>query len=207
MSILVIRPEQALPELDAGLRIAGVDEAGRGPLAGPVVAAAVILPDQYHLPGLNDSKKLDADQREALFEPICQQATAWAIAEVDAQQIDRLNIFQATLQAMFQALNRLAPKPEAILVDGKHCPPWPGLRMAVIQGDGRVPAISAASVLAKVHRDRLLQQLDGQYPQYGFARHKGYPTRAHLEALREHGPCPVHRMSYRPVREAMEQRG
>ena len=205
--MLVIRPEQALPELDASLRIAGVDEAGRGPLAGPVVAAAVILPDQYHLPGLNDSKKLDADQREALFEPICQQATAWAIAEVDAQQIDRLNIFQATLQAMFQALNRLAPKPEAILVDGKHCPPWPGLRMAVIQGDGRVPAISAASILAKVHRDRLLQQLDGQYPQYGFARHKGYPTRAHLEALREHGPCPVHRMSYRPVREAMEQPG
>ncbi len=204
MSVLIIRPEQPLPALNAGGPFAGVDEAGRGPLAGPVVAAAVILPQDYDLPGLDDSKKLDAARREALFEPICQQALAWAIAETDAATIDRLNIFQATLQAMYQALNQLQPKPETIYVDGKHCPPWPGLRVAVVQGDTRVPAISAASILAKVHRDRLLQQLDGQYPQYGFARHKGYPTKAHLEALCQHGPCPAHRRSYRPVREAME---
>ncbi len=205
MSTLVIRPEQPLPQLDHNLRIAGVDEAGRGPLAGPVVAAAVILPAEYDLPGLNDSKKLDESQREALFEPICQQAIAWAIAEVDAQQIDQLNIFQATLQAMYQALSQLETQADAIWVDGRHCPPWPGLRVAVIQGDARVPAISAASILAKVHRDRVLQQLDAQYPHYGFARHKGYPTREHLHALKTHGPCPAHRQSYRPVKRLLEE--
>ncbi len=204
MSCIVVRTDQPLPTLPAHAPVAGVDEAGRGPLAGPVVAAAVILPHGHDLPGLNDSKQLDEKRREALYDPIREQAVSWAIAEVQADEIDRLNILRATLKAMHQALAELTPAPAHVLVDGRHCPAWPGPAFAVIQGDARVEAISAASILAKVYRDRRLRELDACHPQYGFARHKGYPTAEHLEALRRHGPCPAHRRSYRPVREVLE---
>ncbi len=202
MQVMVIPQDQPLPEWPEHLALAGVDEAGRGPLAGPVVAAAVILPARFHLPGLNDSKRLDTNGRERLEPLIQQQAVAWSVAEVTAAEIDRINIFQATLQAMHRALSQLNLPPACIAVDGRHCPPWPGPRYAVIRGDARLAAISAASILAKVHRDRLMVELDRAHPEYGFARHKGYPTREHLQALREYGPCPAHRRSYRPVREA-----
>ncbi len=194
--------EQLGPEWCTPGLVAGVDEAGRGPLAGPVVAAAVILDELRPIKGLADSKALTALRRERLFDEIRTRALCSAIASASAEEIDHLNILQATLLAMQRAVQGLRLLPKRVVVDGNRVP---GLTMtvaAVVKGDARVAAISAASILAKVHRDRLCQGLHEQYPQYGFAGHKGYPTPAHLSALREHGPCPAHRRSFAPVREA-----
>ncbi|HDZ08506.1 ribonuclease HII [Pseudohongiella sp.] len=182
-----------------GQAIAGVDEAGRGPLAGEVYAAAVILPESYHLPGLNDSKKLSARRREQLFELICEQAVSYTIVGLAASEIDRINIFQATLQAMKKAVTTLATQPDFVYVDGTHCPSWSYASEALVKGDSRLDCIAAASVLAKVTRDRVMTDLDQQYPGYGFAQHKGYPTKMHMAALQQLGPCPEHRRSYAPV--------
>ena len=189
-------------EIDTPMnQIAGTDEAGRGPLAGPVVAAAVLLPDDHQLEGLTDSKKLSEARREALFPLIQQQATAWAIAEASVAEIDQLNILQASLLAMRRAIQQIAsPEIVGVLVDGNRCPGSKLPERAVIKGDGLVANIAAASVLAKVHRDRLLVELDQQYPDYGFAQHKGYPTRQHVEAINKHGPCHEHRMSFKPLK-------
>ena len=186
-------------------RTAGVDEAGRGPLAGAVYTAAVILPEQYDLPGLTDSKKLTEKKREMLFDAIQQQAVAYAIHAVSAADIDAMNIFQATMHGMKCAVEALEQTPEFVYVDGNRCPDWSYPSAALVKGDSRLACIAAASVLAKVARDRELQALDAQYPAYGFARHKGYPTAAHLAALVEHGPCPAHRSSYAPVARAIER--
>ncbi len=180
--------------------VAGVDEAGRGPLAGPVVAAAVILDPQAMPAGIRDSKKLSAAMRERLAPLIQHRARAFAVAVVSASEIDDMNIFQASLHAMRQALWALQPLPERALIDGPHCPaelPCPA--EGIVRGDLTVPLISAASIIAKVARDRILCELDARYPDYGFARNKGYPTPQHLAALRRFGPCPEHRRSYRPV--------
>jgi ribonuclease HII len=182
----------------AGL-VAGVDEAGRGPLAGPVVAAAVILDERHPIQGLADSKKLTALRRERLFDAIRAKALCCSIAEASVEEIDRLNILQATLLAMRRAVAGLRLKPNKVLVDGNRLPTLDVLAEAIVGGDALVPAISAASILAKVHRDRWCLTLDQQYPQYGFAQHKGYGTAAHLAALRAHGPCAQHRTSFRPV--------
>ena len=186
----------------AGL-VAGVDEAGRGPLAGPVVAAAVILDERLPIKGLADSKKLTALRRERLFDDIRAKALCCSIAEASVEEIDRLNILQATLLAMRRAVAGLRLKPNKVLVDGNRLPVLEVLAEAVVGGDALVPEISAASILAKEHRDRWCQILDQQYPQYGFAQHKGYGTAAHLAALREHGPCAQHRTSFRPVAELL----
>lgn len=178
---------------------AGVDEAGRGPLAGPVVAAAVILDDRRPIVGLADSKKLTALRRENLFGTICARALCFSIAEASVEEIDRLNILQATLLAMQRAVAGLRLRPGLVLVDGNRLPVLDMSAEAVIGGDALVQAISAASILAKVHRDRWCQSIDAQYPQYGFAGHKGYGTAAHLAALQAHGPCPLHRRSFAPV--------
>jgi ribonuclease HII len=185
--------------------VAGVDEAGRGPLAGDVVAAAVILADDVVIPGLDDSKKLSAPKRERLATEIRARATAWAVGRASPAEIDALNILQASLLAMRRAVDALAVTPRFVLVDGNRCPPWPHPSAAVVGGDARVPAISAASVLAKVARDADLAALDARYPGYGFAVHKGYPTPAHLAALSRLGPSPVHRLSFAPVRAAAAQ--
>jgi ribonuclease HII len=182
--------------------IAGVDEAGRGPLAGPVVAAAVILHAQRPIPGLRDSKLLTACARERLALEIRAQAVAWAVARSDVDEIDALNILQATLLAMGRAVERLAQRPDAVWVDGLHCPPLDCPARAIVGGDRDVAAISAASILAKTGRDAMLVALDRTYPVYGFRRHKGYPTPEHLAALAAHGPCPAHRRSFAPVRQA-----
>jgi ribonuclease HII len=182
----------------AGL-VAGVDEAGRGPLAGPVVAAAVILDERHPIQGLADSKKLTALRRERLFDEIRAKALCCSIAEASVEEIDRLNILQATLLAMRRAVAGLRLKPNKVLVDGNRLPTLEVLAEAIVGGDALVPAISAASILAKVHRDRWCLTLDQQYPQYGFAQHKGYGTAAHLAALRAHGPCAQHRTTFRPV--------
>jgi ribonuclease HII len=182
----------------AGL-VAGVDEAGRGPLAGPVVAAAVILDERHPIQGLADSKKLTALRRERLFDAIRAKALCCSIAEASVEEIDRLNILQATLLAMRRAVAGLRLKPNKVLVDGNRLPTLDVLAEAIVGGDALVPAISAASILAKVHRDRWCLTLDQQYPQYGFAQHKGYGTAAHLAALQAHGPCAQHRTSFRPV--------
>lgn len=181
--------------------MAGVDEAGRGPLAGPVVAAAVILDIRNPIKGLADSKKLTALRREKLFDEIRAKALCCSIAEASVEEIDRLNILQATLLAMRRAVEGLRLKPKRVLVDGNRIPVLEMLAEAIVKGDARVPAICAASILAKVHRDRWCAELDLQYPQYGFAGHKGYGTLAHMAALREHGACPQHRMTFRPVSE------
>ena len=184
--------------------IAGVDEAGRGPLAGPVVCAAVVLPDKHGLQGLNDSKKLSLAQRSRLFDEIQSQALTFSIVFVGSDEIDLHNILQATLLGMARALHQLPIKPGMALIDGNHLPkdlPYPA--QAVIKGDSIHPCIMAASILAKVSRDRYMQNLDRCYPQFGFARHKGYPTAAHLLALADHGICPEHRRSFAPVRAAL----
>ena len=181
---------------------AGVDEAGRGPLAGPVVAAAVILDELRPIQGLADSKKLTAARREKLFDEIRAKALCCSIAEASVEEIDRLNILQATLLAMRRAVEGLRLKPVKVLVDGNQLPRLDVLAEAVVKGDALIPSISAASILAKVHRDRWCQQYHQQYPLYGFESHKGYGTAAHLAALREQGPCPQHRHSFAPVREA-----
>ncbi len=179
--------------------ICGVDEAGRGPLAGPVVAAAVILDPRQPIDGLNDSKKLTAVRRETLAVEIREKALAWAVAEASVQEIDRINILQASLLAMQRAVSGLSLMPEKALVDGNKCPVLACPVEAIVGGDGQLAAIAAASILAKTVRDALMQELHVLYPQYGFDRHKGYPTALHLAALREHGISPVHRRSYGPV--------
>ena len=183
--------------------VAGVDEAGRGPLAGPVVAAAVILDDLNPIMGLADSKKLSARKREQLFDEIRAKALCCSIAEASVEEIDRLNILQATMLAMTRAVQGLRLKPAKVLVDGNCIPTLDMLAEAIVKGDALVPAISAASILAKVHRDRWCAELDQQYPQYGFARHKGYGTAEHLAALAAHGACPQHRKTFRPVTEVL----
>ncbi len=179
--------------------VAGVDEVGRGPLAGPVVAAAVILPESYALAGLADSKRLSARRREALAGILREEAEAWALGMASAEEIDRLNIHHATLLAMRRAVLALSRAPANLLVDGRFTPEGPWRATAVVGGDATVPAISAASIIAKVARDALLAELHQRYPVYGFDRHAGYPTAAHLRALERHGPCPEHRRSFGPV--------
>lgn len=184
--------------------IAGVDEAGRGPLAGPVVAAAVILNPERPVAGLDDSKKLSAARRATLSRRIRRDACAWAIAWADAAEIDRLNILEASHLAMRRAVSGLSIMPAHVQVDGNRLPDLTFLTMelqgtAIIGGDATVAAISAASILAKVARDEMMTVLDRLYPQYGFAQHKGYPTRVHRECLLRHGPCPQHRRSFRPL--------
>lgn len=190
--------------LSSGL-IAGVDEAGRGPLAGAVVAAAVILPGSYDLPGLTDSKKLSPARRELLESQIKSQAIAWAVAGASCEEIDQINILQASLLAMQRAVQALKCIPDKVLVDGNRAPELSQPTECIVKGDLTEACISAASILAKQSRDRQMALLDKQYPQYGFAQHKGYPTRAHREALSKFGACPQHRISFRPVREVMVQ--
>ena len=185
--------------------IAGVDEAGRGPLAGPVVAAAVILHPDRPIAGLADSKQLSPRRREELAAEIQAHALAWAVARAEAAEIDALNILRATLLAMQRAVRELAPAPGQVLVDGNRCPELACPARAVIGGDATEPAISAASILAKVVRDREMLGLHARYPQYGFDRHKGYPTPAHLQALRAFGASPEHRRSFAPVRLVLAQ--
>lgn len=179
---------------------AGVDEAGRGPLAGPVVVAAVILPALYDLEYLDDSKRLSAAKRERLAPQIEQQAIAFAIEFVEVEEIDRVNILQATLNGMQRSVENLDPSPQRALIDGNRAPLLSCEVSTVIGGDRLVASISAASILAKVYRDRLMCSMHGLYPEYGFDRHKGYPTALHLERLRQFGPCPIHRKSFAPVR-------
>lgn len=185
--------------------VAGVDEVGRGPLCGPVVTAAVILDPARPILGLNDSKKLSEVRREALFEEICEKALAWCIARAEVEEIDRLNILHATMLAMQRAVEGLSVTPRLALIDGNRCPQLSVPSAPVIQGDGQVPAIAAASILAKVSRDREMRALDLCYPGYGLAGHKGYPTAAHLEALQRLGPTIIHRRSFAPVRNLLEQ--
>lgn len=181
------------------MRICGVDEAGRGPLAGSVYAAAVILPEQHALVGLNDSKKLTARQRERLSVEIRQQALAWSIASASVEEIDRYNILQATMLAMKRAIEGLSLVPDEVLVDGNRLPDIAIPARAIVQGDAKVQAISAASILAKVRRDQEADELDKRYPGYGFAQHKGYGTPQHLAALTKLGATPEHRRSFSPV--------
>lgn len=183
--------------------IAGVDEAGRGPLAGPVVAAAVILDDLNPIQGLADSKILTALRREQLFHEIRAKALCCSIAEASVEEIEQLNILQATLLAMRRAVEGLRLKPQMVLVDGNRLPVLDIRAEAIVKGDATVPSISAASILAKVHRDRWCTEYDLQFPQYGFARHKGYGTAEHLIALKMHGACPQHRKTFRPVTEVL----
>ena len=188
-----------------GIVVCGVDEAGRGPLAGPVYAAAVILGPGVRLRGLADSKILTPEARECLRSRIERRAVAWAVASASVEEIDTLNILQATLLAMRRAVEQLTCMPAEVLVDGLHCPPLPCPARPVVRGDATVKEISAASILAKTERDRYMVELDRAYPQYGFAQHKGYSTPEHLEALRRHGASPHHRQSFAPVREVMYQ--
>jgi len=183
--------------------IAGVDEVGRGPLAGPVVAAAVILDPARPIAGLADSKTLSPIRREQLATEIRAKALAWALGRAEVAEIDRLNILQASLLAMQRAIAALSIVPEQALVDGNRCPPLACPCRAIVKGDATVPAISAASILAKVARDAEMGELHERYPRYGFAQHKGYPTAAHRDALRRFGPCPEHRRSFAPVAAAL----
>jgi ribonuclease HII len=195
--------EQATLLWDTPGLVAGVDEAGRGPLAGPVVAAAVILDELNPIAGLADSKKLTALRREKLYDEIRAKALCCSIAEASVEEIDTLNILQATLLAMRRAVEGLRLKPAKVLVDGNRLPVLDVLAEAIVKGDAKVPAISAASILAKVHRDRWCAEYDREFPQYGFAGHKGYGTAEHLAALRAHGACPQHRKTFAPVTEVL----
>ena len=191
-------------EIPIAKLVAGVDEAGRGPLAGSVVAAAVILGDRFPIPGLTDSKKLSASKRQTLELLIKQSALAWAVAEASIEEIDEINILQASLLAMSRAIRQLSPVPARILVDGNRVPDLPGfVFQAIVKGDLTEPCISAASILAKEYRDRKMLELDRIYPQYQFARHKGYPTRLHRDLLKQYGVSPVHRRSFKPVSELL----
>ncbi|MGL5163333.1 MAG: ribonuclease HII [Plesiomonas shigelloides] len=187
---------------DAGL-IAGVDEVGRGPLVGAVVTAAVILDPARPIVGLADSKKLSEKKRLALFEEIKEKALAWSLGRAEPHEIDELNILHATMLAMQRAVAGLPITPEFVLIDGNRCPALPMPAQAVVKGDSKVAEISAASILAKVTRDREMAELDAQYPQYGFAKHKGYPTADHLRLLAEHGAIAEHRRSFAPVKRAL----
>lgn len=200
------KPEQLGLSWDAPGLIAGVDEAGRGPLAGPVVAAAVILDDANPIKGLADSKILTEKKREQLFDEIRAKALCCCIAEATVEEIDALNILQATMLAMRRAVEGLRLKPGKVLVDGNRLPVLRVPAEAIVKGDALVQQISAASILAKVQRDRQCIAMHETYPQYGFAAHKGYGTPEHLAALREHGPLPWHRQSFAPVRDALEAR-
>ena len=183
--------------------VAGVDEAGRGPLAGEVVAAAVILDPDRPITGLNDSKKLSESSRQHCHDKIMENATAFAISRASVQEIDDLNILQASLLAMHRAVAELSIAPEFVYVDGNFCPRWEYPSTAVIKGDARLECVAAASILAKVTRDRDMQELEKNFPGYGFARHKGYPTKEHLQALSKLGPCAAHRRTFKPVAELL----
>lgn len=198
-----LKAEQTALSWDAPGLMAGVDEAGRGPLAGPVVAAAVILDELNPIKGLADSKKLTALRREVLYDEIRAKALCCSIALATAEEIDSLNILQATMLAMKRAVEGLRLKPHKVLVDGNRLPTLGILAEAIVKGDALVPSISAASILAKVYRDRWCAEFHLEYPQYGFAGHKGYGTAAHLAALRLHGACPQHRRSFAPVAEVL----
>ena len=198
-----LRAEQLGLRFDVPGLVAGVDEAGRGPLAGPVVAAAVILDDLHPIKGLKDSKQIGARTRERLFDEIRARALCCCIAEASVAEIDTLNILQATLLAMRRAVAGLRLRPARVLVDGNRLPVLSMPAEAIVRGDTKVKSISAASILAKVHRDRLCAALHELHPQYGFDAHKGYPTPDHLAALREHGACPQHRRSFAPVRDVL----
>lgn len=199
-----LRAEQTALVWDApAALIAGVDEAGRGPLAGPVVAAAVILDDLNPIKGLADSKKLTALKRDKLYDEIRAKALCCSIAQASVEEIDALNILQATLLAMRRAVEGLRLKPNKVLVDGNRLPVLDVLAEAIVKGDSKVPAISAASILAKVTRDRWCEQIDREFPDYGFAKHKGYGTEAHVQALKTHGATPWHRKSFAPVAEVL----
>lgn len=202
----------AVPQIDPagieiadGMCVAGVDEAGRGPLAGPVVAAAVILDARRPIPGLADSKTLSAARREELAGLIRARASAWALGMASAEEIDHMNILQATFLAMQRAVQGLSMTPALALVDGNRAPQLFCAVRTVVRGDATVASISAASILAKVARDAILHDLDRQYPGYGFARHKGYPTASHLRALEVLGPAAIHRRSFGPVRRLLEK--
>jgi len=193
-----------MDEIPIAKLVAGVDEAGRGPLAGSVVAAAVILHETHPIAGLTDSKKLSAERRHMLEAEIKQHAMAWSIAEASHHEVDQINILQASLLAMRRALLGLKVIPELVLVDGNRLPRLESYQMrAIVKGDLYEPCISAASILAKQYRDRQMLELDRLYPQYQFARHKGYPTELHRKLLKQHGASPVHRRSFRPVRELL----
>ncbi|ENK2325349.1 ribonuclease HII [Vibrio vulnificus] len=183
--------------------IAGVDEVGRGPLVGDVVTAAVILDPNNPIEGLNDSKKLSEKKRLDLLPEIQEKALAWAVGRCSPEEIDQLNILQATMVAMQRAVEGLAVKPDLVLIDGNRCPALPMDSQAVIKGDLRVAQISAASIIAKVVRDQEMEELDKQYPQFGFAQHKGYPTKAHFDAIEKHGVIEQHRKSFKPVKKAL----
>lgn len=200
-----LQAEQASLAWDVPGLVAGVDEAGRGPLAGPVVAAAVILDDHQPIKGLADSKKLTALRREKLFDEIRAKALCCSVALATVEEIDRLNILQATMLAMQRAVKGLRLKPAKVLVDGNRLPVLDVVAEAIVSGDALVPAISAASILAKVTRDRMLDELHALHPLYGFDRHKGYGTAQHVAALREHGPLPEHRRSFAPVAQATKE--
>ncbi|MEA1888206.1 MAG: ribonuclease HII [Pseudomonadota bacterium] len=187
------------------LFIAGVDEVGRGPLAGPVVTAAVILDSHHIIDGLADSKRLTEKKRLRLDQLIRQHAVNFSIGQADVYEIDQINILQATLLAMQRAVAGLTIRPDKVLVDGNHLPEFPCQAEAIVGGDGLIAEISAASIIAKVYRDRLMVDLDDQYPQYGFASNKGYPTRMHRQALQKYGATPVHRRSFSPVKMAIER--
>jgi ribonuclease HII len=186
------------------LLVAGVDEAGRGPLAGPVAVAAVILDSRKPIDGLDDSKRLSAARREVLFDQIRQSALAWSIIHIAVVDIDRLNILQATLWGMQLAVGQLGVRPQKVLVDGNRAPDLDCEVRTIVQGDRLEPAISAASILAKVSRDRHMLELHQSFPQYGFDQHKGYPTGEHLRLLAQHGPCAEHRRSFAPVRDLLQ---
>ncbi len=185
--------------------LCGVDEAGRGPLAGPVVAAAVMLDPARRIDGLRDSKKLSAAARERLAGVIRRDALAWCVAAASVEEIDALNILNATLLAMRRAVEGLTRAPDDVWVDGNRCPAWPWRSQTVVKGDDKVAAIAAASILAKTERDRFMRRLDEIYPVYGFARHMGYGTAVHLDALKAHGACPQHRRSFAPVKLVITQ--
>jgi ribonuclease HII len=187
------------------LGLCGVDEAGRGPLAGPVTAAAVMLDPARPIDGLRDSKKLSAAARERLADEIRERAAAWCVAEASVAEIDQLNILHATMLAMQRAVAGLARAPDDVWVDGNRCPNWVWRSQAVVKGDDKVAAIAAASILAKTARDRFMCSLHDEYPAYGFARHMGYGTAAHLAALKAHGACPHHRRSFAPVKLVLDQ--
>lgn len=188
-------------------RVAGVDEAGRGPLAGPVIAAAVILDPDRPVTGLRDSKQLTASRRECLFDAIVANALAWSVGRAEAAEIDAINILQATMLAMSRAVEALHPAAEYALIDGNRCPQLLIPAQAIVRGDSRVAAISAASIIAKVTRDREMVEIDRRYPGYGLAQHKGYPSKAHIDALELLGLTPQHRRSYAPVRRIAERCG
>ena len=201
MKIVHMNEELIIP---AGL-VAGVDEAGRGPLAGPVVAGAVILDPENPIAGLKDSKRLTALRRDVLYAEIREKALAWAVGRAEVEEIDRINILQATMLAMQRAVAALQPAAEHALIDGNRCPDLACPAQAIVKGDSRVAAISAASIMAKVTRDREMLLLDIRYPGYGLAQHKGYPSKAHIQALESLGVSPVHRRSYAPVRRVIEK--